>query len=109
MRGYFKTLVRQFDRLDLSLIVDQHIIDAIAPLANKMLVPLDQRIEVLRTPAHQDLKLFIGHQFLQVAINRPEADVRHFLPHPIVNLIRRRMRFVVSHGIPNDLQLPGIA
>ena len=103
VRGYFKSFVRQFDGLDLSLVVDQDIVNAIALLANKMLVSLDQRIEVLRAATHQYLELFIGDQFLQVAVNRSETDVRHLLSHPIVNLICRRMRFVVLHGIPNNL------
>jgi len=108
MRGYLEALVRQFDGLDLSLIIDQDIVHAIAALANKMLVALDQRIEVLRTTAHQDLDFFVGDQFLQITINRSQADVRHSLSHPIVNLIRRRMRFVVFEAIPNGLQLLGI-
>jgi hypothetical protein len=60
MRGDFKALVRQFDGRDLSLMIDQDIVHAVALLANKMLVALDQRIEVLRTTAHQDLELFVG-------------------------------------------------
>ncbi len=60
VRGYFESLVRQFDGLNLSLVIDQHVVNTITALADKMLVPFDQRIEMLRTPAHQYLKLLIG-------------------------------------------------
>ena len=76
MRRYFKSLVRQFNWPDLTPVVDQDIIDAIAQLADKMLVPLHQRVEVLRTAPHQHLKFLVGNQLLQVSINRSEADAR---------------------------------
>lgn len=47
MRGHFETLVRQLCGLDLSLVIDQHVVNAIADLADKMLVPFDQWIEML--------------------------------------------------------------
>jgi hypothetical protein len=103
VRGYFKSLVWKFYRLDLPLVIDQDVVHAIAQLADKVLVPLDQRIEVLRTAAHEHLELFVGDQFLQVTINCPKANTRQFLSHSIINLVRRRMRFVVLNRIPNDL------
>ena len=60
VRSHFEALVGQFGWLNFFLIIDQHVIDAIARLANKMLMSFDQRIEMLRTPAHQYLKLLIG-------------------------------------------------
>jgi hypothetical protein len=49
MRGDFKHLVWQFDGPYLFLVIDQHIINAIAVFANEMLMSFDQRIEMLRT------------------------------------------------------------
>ena len=107
VRGYFESLVRQFDGLNLSLVIDQHVVNTITALADKMLVPFDQRIEMLRTPAHQYLKLLIGDQFLQIAVNRSKTNIRQFFAYPIVNLIRGRMRFIVLDGVPDDFKLPG--
>lgn len=109
MRSDLEPFVRQLDRFDLSLIIDQDIVYAIALLADKMLVPFDQRVEVLRPTPHQDLQLFIGDEFLQVPINRAKTDARQFFPHAIVYLIRGRMGFIVLDCLPNDLQLSGIA
>ncbi len=50
VRSYFEAFVGQFEWLNFFLIIDQHVIDAIARLANKMLMSFDQRIEMLRTP-----------------------------------------------------------
>lgn len=60
VRSHFEALVGQFEWLNFFLIIDQHVIDAIARLANKMLMSFDQRIEMLRTPAHQHLELLVG-------------------------------------------------
>ena len=53
VRGHLEAFMGQFEWLNFSLIIDEHdIIDAVAHLANKMLMSFDQRIEMLRTPAH---------------------------------------------------------
>jgi hypothetical protein len=76
VRGHSKSFMRQLDRFDVSLILEHDIIDAIAYFANKMLMLLYQRIEMLRSAAHQDLQLLIGHQLLQVPVNCAETDAR---------------------------------
>ena len=60
VRSHFEALVGQFEWLNFFLIIDQHVVDAVARLANKMLMSFDQRIEMLRTPAHQHLELLVG-------------------------------------------------
>ena len=52
VRGYLEAFVGQFEWLNFFLIIDEHVIDAVARLANKMLMSFDQRIEMLRTSAH---------------------------------------------------------
>ena len=76
MRGHSEPFVGQLDRLDFSLILEHDIVDPIAYFANKMLMLLDQRIEMLRPAAHQDLQLLIRNQLLQVPVNCAETDAR---------------------------------
>ena len=76
VRGHPKSFVGQLDRFDVSLILEHDIIDPIAYFTNKMLMLLHQRIEMLRPPAHQDLQLLIGNQFLQVPVNCAKTDAR---------------------------------
>ena len=76
MRGHFETLVGQLDRLDFSLILEHNIVDPIAYFTDKMLMLLYQRIEMLRSAAHQDLQLLIRNQLLQVPVNCAETDAR---------------------------------
>jgi hypothetical protein len=109
MGGDLESPVRQSSRLDLVLRVDQNIVYLPALFADKMLVGLDQRVEMLRAPQHQDLELFVRDQFLQVPINRSEAHIRQTLAYFIVNLIRRRMRAVVLDRFPNNFQLFGVS
>lgn len=109
MRGYLKSFVRQFDGSYLFLVIDQNIINAIAVFANEMLMPFHQRIEMLRTATHEYLQFLLGNEFLQIPINRSEADGRQLLAHPLVNLNRGRMRLVVLDGVPNDVELLGLS
>ena len=60
MRGDREAFVRQLGWLDFTLAIDQHVEDLIAPLTDKMLMPFDQRIEMLRAADHQDLQLVVG-------------------------------------------------
>jgi hypothetical protein len=106
MGGDLESPVRQSSRLDLVLRVDR--IPA-ALFADKMLVGLDQRVEMLRAPQHQDLELFVRDQFLQVPIDGSEAHIRQTLAYFIVNLIRRRTRTVVLDRFPNNFQLFGVS
>ncbi len=52
VRGHLEAFMGQFEWLNFFLIIDEHVIDVVARLANKMLMSFDQRIEMLRTPAH---------------------------------------------------------
>ena len=108
VRSHLEAFVRQLERLDFFLMVDQNVVDPVARLANKVLVPFHQRIEVLRAPAHQDLQLLVRDQLLEVAINRPEADAWEFFPHPLVDLIGSRVRLVVPDRVPDDFELFGL-
>jgi hypothetical protein len=105
----FESPVRKSSRLDLVLRIDQNVIYLAALFTDKMLVALDQRIEMLRAPEHQHLELFVCNQFLQVAIDCSEANVGQALADFIVNLIRRRMRAVVLDRFPNNFQLFGVS
>jgi hypothetical protein len=109
MGGDLESPVRQSSRLDLVLRVDQNIVYLPALFADKMLVGLDQRVEMLRAPQHQDLELFVRDQFLQVPIDGSEAHIRQTLAYFIVNLIRRRTRTVVLDRFPNNFQLFGVS
>lgn len=105
----FKSPVRKSSRLDLVLGIHQNIVHLAALFANKMLVALDQRIEMLRASQHQDLELFVCNQFLQIAIDGSEAHVGQTLADFSVNLIRRWMRAVVFDRFPNNFQLFGVS
>jgi hypothetical protein len=109
MGGDLESPVRQSSRLDLVLRVDQNIVYLPALFADKMLVGLDQRVEMLRPPQHQHLELFVRDQFLQVPIDRSEAHIRQTLAYFIVSLIRRRTRTVVLDRFPNNFQLFGVS
>lgn len=107
MGRYFETLMGQFDGLDVALLINQHVINSITRFADKVLMPFDQGIEMLRTTAHQDLELLVGNQLLQVPINGSETYAGQLFSHPIINLIGGRMRLIVLDGIPNDGKLFG--
>src|SRR4030095_13211154 len=109
MGSHLETFVRQFGGLYLFLAIEQDVINAVAAFADEMLMPLHQRIEMLRAPAHQNLKSLIGDQFLQVTINCSETDARHFLAYLFVNLIRRRMRLIILDSVPDNFKLFGFS
>ena len=67
---------------DLWLVFDQHVEDSIADFADEMLMALYQRIEMLRPAEHQHLQFFIGHQFLQIAVNGAETDAGQLFSAP---------------------------
>lgn len=64
MRGNLKTLVGKFSRFQFTLAIEQDIENAVAQLTDKMLVTRHQRVEMLRSPEHEHLKLLIGNEFL---------------------------------------------
>ena len=101
VRGDSKTFVGEFRRRDLSLVIDHHVEDPIAALADEMLVASNQRIEMLCPAEHQHLQFIIGDQFLQIAVNGAETDAGQLFPHPIVDLIGSRMRRVVFDSVPD--------
>jgi hypothetical protein len=109
MGGDLESPVRKSSRLDLVLRVDQNVVYLPALFADKMLVALDQGVEMLHPPQHQHLELFVRNQFLQVTIDGSEAHVRQTLADFVVNLIRRRMRTVVLDRFPNNFQLFGVS
>lgn len=109
VRGYFETFVRQLGRFDLFVTVDQHIENAVATLADEVLMTLNQRIEMLRPAEHQHLQPVVGNQLLQIAIYGAQTDARGFLAHPIVNLIGCWVSLIVLNGKPNQLELLGIS
>jgi len=109
VRSHFEAFVGQLERLDFFLAVEQDVVDPVAGFADKMLMALDQRIEVLRAPAHEHLQLLIRDQLLQVAIDRPETDVRQFFSDPVVNLIGGRVRLVVPDRVPDDFCASGVS
>ena len=109
MGSYLESLVRQFDGSYLFLIIDQHVVNAIAAFTNEMLMPFDQRIEMLRTATHQYLQLFVSDQFLKITIDGSKAHVGQTFTHFIVNLVRSRMGIIVFDRLPHNFQLFGIS
>jgi hypothetical protein len=57
----FEPCVGQFYRFNFSLVIDHHVENPFTILANEVLVPLHQRIEMLGPADHQDLQLLIGN------------------------------------------------
>ena len=91
MGGNFETFVRQFGGLELVFRIDDHIEHAVTNFADEVLMPPDERIEMLRAPEDENLKFFIGNQFLQIAVNRAETDVGQLFAYFIVDLVGGRV------------------
>ena len=92
-------------RRDLVFGVDQNIEHPAALFTDEMLMALDERIETLRPPQHQYLKLFVSNQLLQVSVNGSEADVGQTLSHSLIDLVGGRMGTIAFDGVPDDFQL----
>jgi hypothetical protein len=105
MGGNFESFVRQFGGLELVFRIDDPIEYAVTSLADEMLVPPDQRIEMLRAPEDENPQFFICNQFLQIAVNRAETDVGELLAHLVVDLVRGRVRLVALNRIPDNFEL----
>lgn len=109
MGGDFETFVRQLGRLEIVFRIDDHIEHAVTSFADEVLMPTDERIEMLRAPEDENLKFFVGNQFLQIAVNRAETDVGQLFAHLIIDLIRGRVRLVALNGMPNNFELPCVS
>jgi hypothetical protein len=103
--GDGESFVRKFRRRDLSLRFDENVIDAVASLADKVLVVLRQRVEVLGTAQCQHLQLTVANELLQVSVNGSETNVGKIFANLGVNLVRGGMGGVVFNGFPDNLQL----
>jgi len=58
MRCHSEALFEKLCWPDISLGFDENVEDTIANFADKMLIALDQRIEMLEAAEHQDLQFF---------------------------------------------------
>jgi len=105
MRSNLEARVRKPGRRDLVFGLYQDIEYLAALFTDEMLMALDERIETLRSPQHQHLKLFVRDQLLQIAVNGPEADVGQTLPHFVIDLVGGRMGIIVFDGVPHNFQL----
>ena len=105
MRSDLEPRVRQSSRRNIVLLVDQNIEHAAALITDEMLMALDEWIEMLGASEHQYLELFVGDQFLQIAINCSKAYVGQTFTHLIVNLIRSRVGTFVFDRLPDHSQL----
>jgi hypothetical protein len=85
--------------------IDENIVNAVALLADKVLVVLYEGIEVLRASQCQHLQLPVANKLLQVSIDRSETDVRKVFANLRVDLVCGGMGGVVFYGFPNNLQL----
>src|SRR5215475_6170226 len=102
MRSDLEPRVRQSSRRNIVLLVDQNIEHAAALITDEMLMALDERIEMLRASEYQHLELFVGDQFLQIAINGSKAYVGQTFTHLIVNLIGSRVGIIAFDRLPNN-------
>jgi hypothetical protein len=105
MGSDLESSVRKSSRPNLVLCVDQDIEYPAALFTDKMLMALNQRIEMLRASQHENLELCIRDQFLQVAIDGSEAHVGQTLADFIINLIGSRVGVIVLNRFPDNLQL----
>ena len=105
MRSDLEPRVRQSSRRNIVLLVDQNIEHPAALFTDEMLMALDERIEMLRPSEHQHLELFVGDQFLHIAINGAKADIGQSFTHLIVNLIGSRVGIVAFDRLPDNSQL----
>src|SRR5574341_1016020 len=61
VRSHLETLFRKLRRLDFSRGVQEDVKHPLARFTDKVLMPANQWIEMLRTAEHQDLKPFRGN------------------------------------------------
>ena len=105
MRSDLEPCVRQSSRRNIVLQVDQNIEHPAALFTDEMLMALDEGIEMLRASEHQYLELFVGDQFLQIAINGAKAYIGQTFTHLIVNLIGSRVGTIAFDRLPDNSQL----
>ena len=83
--------------------------DLVALAAIKMLVGVGIPVKAFRTADHAHAAdHIIIRQGVQVAVHGTQADVRAALTGITVNLLRRKMLFMLLNGLQNDLALPRI-
>lgn len=87
MRGDLEAGVWEFSRSNFIPGVHQNVKHPAAFLADKMLMPLYQGIEMLRPADHQYLEFLIGNKLLQVSVDGSEAYVRKSFPYSGVDLV----------------------
>ena len=87
MRGDLEAGVWEFSRSNLIPGVHQNVKHPAAFLADKMLMPLYQGIEMLRAADHQYLEFLVGNKLLQVPVDGAEAYVRKSFPYSGVDLV----------------------
>jgi hypothetical protein len=109
MRGDLEARVWKLGGLNFVPAIHQNVKHPAAFLADEMLMPFYQRVEMLRPADHQYLQFFIGHKFLQVSVNGSEAYVRKSFPYSGVYLVGGRMRAIILDRLPDDFELFGIS
>jgi hypothetical protein len=109
MGGDFKSVVGKFYRLDFTLLIDKDVVHTAALLANKVLMPMGERVEALRSTQYQHLELFVDYEFLQISVNGSEADIGKCPADFLIDLVGGGMRRVVFNGTPDDFKLLGFS
>jgi hypothetical protein len=109
MGGNGETLIRKTVQKLPLVRVQVDVIDLIAILADKVLMFGNKRIEMLRAADSDHLKPALPDKLLQISVYGAEADIGESASNLQENLIRRRMRCLVLHRIPNKFQLLGLS
>jgi len=109
VRGNFESVVGEFYGFNFTLLFDEDIVYAIALFTDKMLMPFNERVEMLQASEYQHLELFVNDEFLQISIDGSQANIGKLLSDPVINLIRRGMGAVVLNSIPDNFQLFGLS
>jgi len=109
VRGNFESVVGEFYGFNFTLLFDEDIVYAIALFTDEMLMPFNERVEMLQASEYQHLELFVNDEFLQISIDGSQANIGKLLSDPVINLIRRGMGAVVLNGIPDNFQLFGLS
>lgn len=109
MGGDREAFVRERDREYLLFPIDEKVVDLSALLTDEMFVPFHHRVKVLGASQGEYLEFFLNHQFLEITVDRPQADVWNDNPHLFKNLIRRGVGGFVFNRFPDHVELPGMS
>ena len=83
--------------------------DLVALAAVKMFMGVGVPVKAFGTADHANAADHIViSQGVQIAVHRAQADMRAALTGITVNLLRRKMLFMLLNGFQNDLALPRI-